>query len=54
MLGEASTTGGTVNRFSSAGLVTALLALALVLVTAVFKPAYRAAHIDAVAALRAD
>ena len=32
----------------------ALLALALVLVTAVFKPAYRAAHVDAVAALRAD
>jgi putative ABC transport system permease protein len=32
----------------------ALFALALVLVTAVFKPAYRAAHVDAVAALRAD
>jgi putative ABC transport system permease protein len=32
----------------------ALLALALVLVTAVFRPAYRAAHVDPVAALRAD
>jgi putative ABC transport system permease protein len=32
----------------------ALLALALVLVIAVFRPAYRAAHIDPVAALRAD
>jgi ABC-type antimicrobial peptide transport system permease subunit len=33
---------------------TALLALALVLVTAVFRPAYRAAHVDPIAALRAD
>jgi hypothetical protein len=32
----------------------ALLALAVVLVTAVFRPAYRAAHVDPVAALRAD
>jgi putative ABC transport system permease protein len=32
----------------------ALLVLALVLVIAVFRPAYRAAHIDPVAALRAD
>jgi len=32
----------------------ALGALALVLVTAVFRPAYRAAHVDPVAALRAD
>jgi predicted permease len=32
----------------------ALLALALVLTTAVFRPAYRAAHVDPVAALRAD
>jgi putative ABC transport system permease protein len=32
----------------------ALLALAMVLVIAVFSPAYRAAHIDPVAALRAD
>ena len=32
----------------------ALLALAVVLVIAVFRPAYRAAHIDPVAALRAD
>jgi ABC-type antimicrobial peptide transport system permease subunit len=32
----------------------ALLALALVLVMAVFRPAYRAAHVDAIAALRAD
>jgi putative ABC transport system permease protein len=32
----------------------ALLALAVVLVTAVFRPAYRAAHVDAVTALRAD
>ncbi len=32
----------------------ALLALALVLVIAVFRPAYRAAHVDPVAALRAD
>ena len=32
----------------------ALLALALALVIAVFRPAYRAAHIDPVAALRAD
>jgi putative ABC transport system permease protein len=32
----------------------ALLALAVVLVMAVFRPAYRAAHIDPVAALRAD
>ena len=32
----------------------ALLALALVLVMAVFRPAYRAAHVDPVAALRAD
>jgi predicted permease len=32
----------------------ALLALALVLMMAVFRPAYRAAHVDPVAALRAD
>jgi putative ABC transport system permease protein len=32
----------------------ALLALALVLVMAVFRPAYRAAHVDPVAALKAD
>jgi ABC-type antimicrobial peptide transport system permease subunit len=32
----------------------ALLALALVLVIAVFRPAYRAAHVDPVTALRAD
>jgi predicted permease len=32
----------------------ALLALALALVVAVFRPAYRAAHVDPVAALRAD
>jgi predicted permease len=32
----------------------ALLALAVVLITAVFRPAYRAAHVDPVAALRAD
>jgi predicted permease len=32
----------------------ALLALALVLVTAVFRPAYRAAHVDPIAALRAE
>jgi ABC-type antimicrobial peptide transport system permease subunit len=32
----------------------ALFALAVVLVIAVFRPAYRAAHIDPVAALRAD
>jgi predicted permease len=32
----------------------ALLALALVLMIAVFRPAYRAAHVDPVAALRAD
>ena len=32
----------------------ALLALALVLVVAVFRPAYRAAHVDPVAALRAE
>ena len=32
----------------------ALLALALVLVIAVFRPAYRAAHVDPVAALRAE
>jgi predicted permease len=32
----------------------ALLALAMVLVMAVFRPAYRAAHVDPVAALRAD
>jgi predicted permease len=32
----------------------ALLALAVVLVIAVFRPAYRAAHVDPVAALRAD
>jgi ABC-type antimicrobial peptide transport system permease subunit len=32
----------------------ALLALAVVLVMAVFGPAYRAAHVDPVAALRAD
>jgi ABC-type antimicrobial peptide transport system permease subunit len=34
--------------------MSALLALAVVLVVAVFRPAYRAAHIDPVAALRAD
>jgi ABC-type lipoprotein release transport system permease subunit len=32
----------------------ALLALAGVLLIAVFRPAYRAAHVDPVAALRAD
>jgi ABC-type antimicrobial peptide transport system permease subunit len=32
----------------------ALLALAVVLVLAVFRPAYRAAHIDPIAALRAE
>jgi ABC-type antimicrobial peptide transport system permease subunit len=32
----------------------ALLVLALALVVAVFRPAYRAAHVDPVAALRAD
>jgi ABC-type antimicrobial peptide transport system permease subunit len=32
----------------------ALLALALVLLTAVFIPAYRAAHLDPIAALRAE
>jgi putative ABC transport system permease protein len=32
----------------------ALLALGLVLLTAVFRPAYRGAHIDPIAALRAD
>jgi hypothetical protein len=32
----------------------ALLALAMVLVMAVFRPAYRAAHVDPVAALRGD
>jgi ABC-type antimicrobial peptide transport system permease subunit len=32
----------------------ALFALGIVLVMAVFRPAYRAAHVDAVAALRAD
>jgi ABC-type antimicrobial peptide transport system permease subunit len=32
----------------------AVLALAIVLVIAVFRPAYRAAHIDPVAALRGD
>jgi predicted lysophospholipase L1 biosynthesis ABC-type transport system permease subunit len=32
----------------------ALIALAVVLVLAVFRPAYRAAHVDPVAALRAD
>jgi predicted permease len=32
----------------------ALLALALVLITAVVRPAYRAAHVDPIAALRAD
>jgi ABC-type lipoprotein release transport system permease subunit len=32
----------------------ALLALAVVLMIAVFKPAYRAAHVDPVEALRAD
>ncbi len=32
----------------------ALFGLALVLLTAVFRPAYRAAHVDPVAALRAD
>jgi predicted permease len=32
----------------------ALLALAMVLITAVFRPAYRAAHADPIAALRAD
>jgi ABC-type lipoprotein release transport system permease subunit len=34
--------------------VGALLALALVLMTAVFRPAYRAAHVDPVRALRAE
>jgi ABC-type antimicrobial peptide transport system permease subunit len=34
--------------------VVALLALALALVTAVFRPAYDAAHVDPVTALRAD
>ena len=32
----------------------ALLGLALVLLVAVFRPAYRAAHVDPIAALRAD
>ena len=32
----------------------ALLALAVVLMIAVFRPAYRAAHVDPVAVLRAD
>ena len=32
----------------------ALLGLALVLLTAVFRPAYRAAHLDPIAALRAE
>jgi ABC-type antimicrobial peptide transport system permease subunit len=32
----------------------ALIALAAVLATAVFRPAYRAAHVDPIAALRAD
>jgi hypothetical protein len=32
----------------------ALLALSVVLMTAVFRPPYRAAHVDPVAALRAD
>ena len=32
----------------------ALLGLALVLLAAVFRPAYRAAHVDPVAALKAD
>jgi putative ABC transport system permease protein len=32
----------------------ALLALSLVLVIAVFRPAYRAAHVDPVTALRAE
>jgi ABC-type antimicrobial peptide transport system permease subunit len=32
----------------------ALLALAVVLATAVFRPAYRAAHVDPIAALRAE
>jgi ABC-type antimicrobial peptide transport system permease subunit len=32
----------------------ALLALALALAAAVFRPAYRAAHVDPIAALRAD
>src|SRR6185369_13461824 len=32
----------------------ALLTLALVLMIAIFRPAYRAAHVDPVAALRAD
>jgi ABC-type antimicrobial peptide transport system permease subunit len=32
----------------------AVLALALVLVIAVFRPAYRAAHVDPVTALRAE
>jgi putative ABC transport system permease protein len=32
----------------------ALLALALALLIAVFRPAYRAAHVDPIAALRAD
>jgi len=32
----------------------ALLTLALVLMIAIFRPAYRAAHVDPVSALRAD
>jgi len=32
----------------------ALVALALILILAVFRPAYRAAHVDPVDALRAD
>jgi ABC-type lipoprotein release transport system permease subunit len=32
----------------------AMLALAVVLITAVFRPTYRAAHVDPVTALRAD
>jgi ABC-type antimicrobial peptide transport system permease subunit len=41
----------TLDPWSWAG---ALLVLALALVVAVFRPAYRAAHVDPVAALRAD
>jgi predicted permease len=43
-----------VDAFDPWSWIGALLALALVLVIAVFRPAYRAAHVDPVAALRAD
>ena len=43
--------GGALDPWSWAG---ALLALAVVLVMAVFRPAYRAAHVDPVTALRSE